>query len=125
LTEVRELVNREAMEGLPRREAAMKGTMLDFVMWAADKPEIATQMAELAARHGFELTDELSDEDLDGISGGGLRSEAMKAMWEAEQARNSQRAESHANHIQRFAQMIRQMNSLYGQAFNSVKNILG
>ena len=48
----------------------MKGTILDFLKLAAEKPEVAKELAALAAKHGIELSDELSDEALDRVAGG-------------------------------------------------------
>jgi hypothetical protein len=50
----------------------MKGTILDFLKLAAEKPELAQELVELAARHGFEFTDEVSDEDLENVAGGSI-----------------------------------------------------
>ena len=50
----------------------MKGTILDFLKLATEKPELAKELIELAARHEFEFVDdtELKDEDLDEVAGG-------------------------------------------------------
>jgi hypothetical protein len=48
----------------------MKGTILDFLKLAGEKPELAKELVELAARHDFEFTDEVSDEELDSVAGG-------------------------------------------------------
>lgn len=50
----------------------MKGTIIDFMDLAAEKPELAEELVELAARYDFEFTanEELSDEDLENVTGG-------------------------------------------------------
>ena len=48
----------------------MKGTILDFLNLAAEKPELARELVELAGRHNFAFTDEVSDDDLEAVSGG-------------------------------------------------------
>jgi hypothetical protein len=48
----------------------MKGTILDFLRLAAEKPELARELVELAGKHDFEFTDEVSDEDLEEVTGG-------------------------------------------------------
>lgn len=48
----------------------MKGTILDFLKLATEKPELAKDLVELARRFDFEFTDEVSDEALDSVAGG-------------------------------------------------------
>jgi len=49
----------------------MKGTILDFLNLATEKPELANELLELAAKHEFEFfVEELSDDDLESVSGG-------------------------------------------------------
>jgi len=48
----------------------MKGTVLDFLKLAAEKPEVAKELAELAAKHGIEFSDELGDDELEEVAGG-------------------------------------------------------
>jgi hypothetical protein len=52
----------------------MKGTILGFLKLAAENPELAQELADLAARYDFQFADdELRDEELDGVSGGTIR----------------------------------------------------
>ena len=51
----------------------MNGTILDFLRIVAEKPDLTKEFVELAARHDFEFTDEVSDEDLDKVVGGVVR----------------------------------------------------
>ena len=48
----------------------MKGTILDFLKLANEKPELAQELVDLAAKHDFEFSDEVSDEDLEKVAGG-------------------------------------------------------
>jgi hypothetical protein len=48
----------------------MRGTILDFLRLAAEKPELAKELVELATRHDFEFTDQVSDEELESVAGG-------------------------------------------------------
>jgi hypothetical protein len=64
----------------------MKGNILDFMKLAADKPELAQELVELAAKHDFEFSDEVSDEDLEGVAGGATRDQ-MKASLSREAGR--------------------------------------
>ena len=42
----------------------MKGTIIDFMHLLVQNPELARELEELAARFGFEFTDEVGDEEL-------------------------------------------------------------
>ncbi len=50
----------------------MKGTIFDFLKFTTEKPELAKELVELAARHGFEFADtgELGEDDLERVAGG-------------------------------------------------------
>jgi hypothetical protein len=48
----------------------MKGNILDFLKLAAEKPELAQELVDLAAKYEFEFSDEVSDEELDSVAGG-------------------------------------------------------
>jgi len=48
----------------------MKGTILDFLKLACETPELAKELLDLAAKHDFEFSDEVSDEDLEPVAGG-------------------------------------------------------
>ena len=49
----------------------MKGSIVDFLNLAIEKPELARALVELAARFDFEFTfDELGEDELDSVSGG-------------------------------------------------------
>ena len=51
----------------------MKGTILDFLQLAEEKPGLAKELVELAARYGFEFTPyELSDAEAQAVTGGAL-----------------------------------------------------
>ena len=54
----------------PRRRFPMKGTILDFLKLANEKPELAQELVDLAAKHDFEFSDEVSDKDLESVAGG-------------------------------------------------------
>jgi hypothetical protein len=54
----------------------MKGTILDFLKLAAEKPELAQQLIELAKKHDFDFTDEVSDAELEQVAGGQKINEA-------------------------------------------------
>jgi len=51
----------------------MKGTVLDFLNLAVERPELAKELLELATKYDFEFTDEVSDEQLDDVAGGANR----------------------------------------------------
>jgi hypothetical protein len=94
----------------------MKGTILDFLKLAAEKPELVRELGQLAAKYDFEFTlpDEVSDEQLEGVAGGSEISE--KSLWMSdlsagalmyhsitEMARSSQRDMQEAKDLKRAA----------------------
>ena len=50
----------------------MKGTIFDFLKLASEKPQLASELVALAGKYDFEFSDEVSDEELDGVAGTGL-----------------------------------------------------
>jgi hypothetical protein len=52
---------------------------------ATEKPELAKELVELATKHDFEFSDEVSDEELDGVAGGllSINELSLKALNEA------------------------------------------
>ena len=48
----------------------MKGTILDFLKLATEKPELTKELVELATKYDFEFSDEVSDAGLDAVAGG-------------------------------------------------------
>jgi hypothetical protein len=58
----------------------MKGTILDFLQLAAEKPELAQGLVQLAAQFDFEFVDdELTEDDLDSVAGGALTATQISA----------------------------------------------
>jgi hypothetical protein len=47
-----------------------QGNFTDLLELATKDESLAKELRDLAARHGIELTDEVSDKDLDNVSGG-------------------------------------------------------
>ena len=48
----------------------MNGTFLDFLKMASENEELAKEFIELARKYGIEFSGELSEEELDDVSGG-------------------------------------------------------
>jgi Mg2+ and Co2+ transporter CorA len=71
----------------------MKGTIFDLLKLAAEKPEVAKELAELAAKHGIEFSDEVSDDELAKVAGGmdgiSTAGEDMQ-MWQFDVQQNQQ-----------------------------------
>jgi hypothetical protein len=53
-----------------KKEPRVKGTILDFLKLASEKPELASELVKLARRYDFEFNDEVSDADLERVWGG-------------------------------------------------------
>jgi hypothetical protein len=67
----------------------MKGSLLDFLEFAGTNPELTKDIIELAAKYDFEFTEELSDDELDGVSGGTVLLTAMGTFTSAIDAYNA------------------------------------
>lgn len=63
----------------------MKGTILDFLELASEKPELAKKMIDLAAQYDFEFADDVSDEQLDDVVGGAVDAIAANSLAEPTQ----------------------------------------
>ena len=50
----------------------MKGTILDFLKLTRENPDLSQDLIALAARYGFEFSDEVSESELEDVSGGTL-----------------------------------------------------
>jgi len=67
----------------------MKGTILDFLKLAAEKPELAKEVVELARHHDFEFSDdELSDSELEAVAGGMTLEESLSTSGDDAQLAN-------------------------------------
>jgi hypothetical protein len=67
----------------PALEVPVKGTILDFVKLATEKPELAKELAELATRYDFVFADEVSDEELENVAGGVMSSASTELVAQA------------------------------------------
>jgi hypothetical protein len=92
----------------------MKGTILDFLNLAAEKPELATELLELATKYDFEFSDEeLSEAELDSVAGGAMEEKIGDMMsMELQQTMNAQ------------AQLMQMMSNLQKQMNNTADAIV-
>jgi len=58
----------------------MKGTIFDFLKLVAEKPDLTKDLVALAAKYDFEFSDEVSDEELDAVAGGGTVKTVMMSL---------------------------------------------
>ena len=58
----------------------MKGTILDFLKLASENPDLAEELIELATRHGFEFSDEVSDRELETVAGGAIAPQMAESL---------------------------------------------
>jgi len=87
----------------------MKGTILDFLKLAAEKPELAKELVELAAKHGFEFSDdELSDSELEAVAGGITLEESLSTSGDDAQLANIDLQ----NQLQKQQQTIQTMSNV-------------
>jgi hypothetical protein len=99
----------------------MKGTILDFLKLAAEKTELAQDLAALARKYDFEFTDEVSDEDLEGVAGGagGDQMEASLSgnLEGGEGGATRDQMEASLSREQAMTQLLGQVNALQEQIF--------
>jgi len=95
----------------------MKGTILDFLKLATEKPEIAKGLVELATKYDFEFTsDELSDADLDAVAGG------VTDEVSAEMSLDPQRAmDSSAKYVQTLSNILKNISSTQDSIVQNIK----
>jgi len=89
----------------------MKGSVLDFLKLAAEEPELAKQLVELASKYDFEFSDELTDDDLGTVSGGILpTNEQLREMGRLDDIvpMNQLLVESFSN----FTEVIKKLNEM-------------
>ena len=116
----------------------MKGTILDFLNLAAENPALTKDLVDLATKHDFVFSAELSDEELDAVSGGcdgaasaegmaelkALADEAMKAAAAAEAEQDAAQLAATQAHIKSLSAQIMAMSKLWSAGFDSTLKIL-
>ena len=102
----------------------MKGTILDFLKLATEKPELAKELVELATKYDFEFTsDELSDADLDSVAGGGAiedMEEKLNSMGDDGQLANIDLQ----NALQQQQQTIQTMSNVSAMLHKTALNVI-
>jgi hypothetical protein len=63
--------------------------MLDFLKLAAEKQQLAEELVELARKHDFEFSDEVSNEELEKVAGGQKYDGGLEDPGFAEPERNT------------------------------------
>ena len=48
----------------------MKGSFIDFIEFLSENEDLRKDIIDVAAKHGFEFSDEVSDVDLEAVVGG-------------------------------------------------------
>jgi hypothetical protein len=63
----------------------MKGTIVDFLKLASETPPLSQELVDLAMKHGFEFSGEVSDQELEVVAGGANTNPAtvvkVKILW--------------------------------------------
>jgi hypothetical protein len=103
----------------------MKGTVFDLLKLAAHRPDVAKDLAELAARHGIELTDEVSDDELEAVSGGAESIEdqlvSQGEITDSMQFDLQSRQQELAQTTQTFANILKQWHDTSKSIINNLK----
>lgn len=86
-----------------------RGTILDFLQLLETDASLQKELAELAHRHGFEFApQELTDDELDAVSGGGSLEDALNTIGDDAQLANNDLQ----NYLQRMQQTITTMSNV-------------
>ena len=98
----------------------MKGTILDFLQLAAEKPELARELADLAARYGFEFTDtgELDDDDLAEVAGG---TGDLSSLSQMDQLQLQTAVDKKQQAIQTLSNMLNKISSTQDDIVSNIK----
>jgi hypothetical protein len=98
----------------------MKGTILDFLKLAVEKPELAKELIELAARHEFEFADtgELGDDDLQAVAGG---SDSMSSLSEEMSLNLQMTMDSRQKTIQTLSDIMKKISTTQDSIIENIK----
>ena len=104
----------------------MQGTMIDFLKLVEKDASLQSELVELARRHGFEFAhDELTDEELDAVSGGGSLENALNTIGDDAQLANIELQ----NMLQKQQQLMQTLsntsNALHQTAMGIIRKIRG
>ena len=97
----------------------MKGNVLDFLKLVAENPELARRLGELASEYGFEFSDdELSDNDLDAVTGGTIAASDLTAL---SQLQLQQLMNQKAQAVQIISSIMKQQNDTLNAIIQNLK----
>ena len=98
----------------------MKGTILDFLQLAAEQPELAKELVDLAARYGFEFADtgELDDDDLAQVAGG---TGEVTTLSQMDQLHLQMAVDKRQQAITTLSNMLRQVSSTQDDIVSNIK----
>jgi hypothetical protein len=98
----------------------MKGTILDFLQLAAEKPELAKELADLAARYGFQFSDtgELDENDLAQVAGG---TGDVSSLSQLDQLQLQTAVEKKQQAIQTLSNTLKEMSSTQDDIVSNIK----
>ena len=97
----------------------MKGNVVDFLKLVAENPELARRLGELASEYGFEFSDdELSDNDLDAVTGGTIAASDLTAL---SQLQLQQLMNQKAQAVQIISSIMKQQNDTLNAIIQNLK----
>ncbi len=100
-------------------DALRESTSVEGSDPAGVQDEIATESSRTQDEGGSGESDRASAsgaaKTADALSLAAMRENALKEMWKAELARAEQRLQAHQEHIQRLADMIKEMQKIHSQ----------
>lgn len=96
----------------------MKGTFLDFLELLNENEALRKDVVDVAGKHGFEFSDEVSDEDLEAVAGG---VDALVAAGNADSVRSNRQEIQTA--FENFDQKSNQLFNILSTVMKSVKEM--
>jgi len=93
----------------------MKGNFIDFLSYLNENDELRREVITIANKHGFEFDDEVSDEELESVAGGGFTVASVGSL------KQDTGTEENQTSFENFDQKSNQLFSILSTTLKSMK----